>query len=231
MPVHLMIQRLVLWTLVFCSAPVSLAQDSSAPDRSDTSKASSGGAFDFFNQMISPQTPAPSTPQSSEQTPDPTAPSAHLLERIPKPAPHPQPLSVPATTPARRATTAIPLPSLPKITLRGLVMSTPDRGTAMLDVDGNSVTISLVPRDQQQRMPIPDVQFAAMRTALDQRATLTQNASGQAEPGKGKTSFEMCLQCSFVADGIVFNLEAFTPEALLLRAVPHDSILLVRKAH
>lgn len=179
----------------------------------------------------------PQQPQAQEEleaTQDPTAPSDRLLNRIPRPVqPQPAQTSLPTTLPKPKAPApaAVSLPALPSITLRGLVMRTPDRGTAMLDVDGNSVTISLLPRDLQQRIPIPEVQFAAMKTALDQRsAFLKASNKTEADVKTRSKSYEMSLQCSFIAGETVFNLEAFTSDALLLRAVPHDSMFIVRKA-
>ena len=178
---------------------------------------------------------------------DPTSPPSKLLDRIPRPDPKPEdapepkptekvkPKSVAKPTHVAKAPAVVPLPALPKITLRGIVVSRQDHGTAMLDVNGESVSISLIPVQQQQRIPIPAIQFASMKTALDQRATLLKKASNNAKAlddlnnvNDAKT-YEMSLECSFVADGIVFNLEAFTSNVILLRAIPHDTVVIVRK--
>jgi hypothetical protein len=117
-----------------------------------------------------------------------------------------------------------PLPQIADVRLRGIVLSATDSGTALLDVGGQQVSIKLKPREQQRRVPIPANQFLAMRPALEQRKRLL---SGRQEAAKTDTH-EMCLQCSFVHDSVVYNLEAFTAETLMLKALPHDELILVR---
>lgn len=159
---------------------------------------------------------------------DPTAPPESLLQMIPKPAAT-NPSEPPTTAPSVRPRVVVAsLPTLPKISLRGIVMSTSQRGRAMLDVDGDSVTISLLPRDQQLRMPIPETQFESMKAALEQRAARRALEKPNAAKPERK-NYEMCLQCSFVSGETVFNVEAFTADAILLRAIPHESLILVRR--
>ena len=111
-----------------------------------------------------------------------------------------------------------------------MALSQRDRGKAILDVDGKSVTISLIPRNKQNRLPIPEVQFSAYRPALSQRAASLAALSGNRNEDDKlwQPKFEMCLDCSFTNEGLVFNLEAFTTDTLLLRALPHDEMIIVR---
>ena len=166
---------------------------------------------------------------------DPTAPPRALLDRIPKPdpVPLPQPLPAAKSTPTRRPVakhpTIVPLPALPKVSLRGIVLSTPDRGTAMLNVNETSINVTLLPREAQHRISIPDDQFSSMKAALEQRAAMKKAASDQENSSSAPKQFEMCLQCSFAVDEVIFNVEAFTRDTVLLRAIPHDSLIIVRK--
>lgn len=170
----------------------------------------------------------PVVDRGNDRPRDPTAPPAGLLDRIPKPVLPIEPATTVKKTSTRKPTAA-PLPKLPKITLRAIVLSTPQRGRAMLDVDGTSVTVSLLQRDQQLRLPIPAAQFAHLKTALDQRAALTA-ADESSTASKTMKTYEMCLQCSFTAEETIFNVEAFTADAILLRAIPHDTVVLVRRS-
>ncbi|MEM6365934.1 MAG: hypothetical protein AAF745_16010 [Planctomycetota bacterium] len=160
---------------------------------------------------------------------DPTEPPDRILERLPPPELQP-PTTLPSQGPtSRRAQPIVQLPQLPQIQLKGIVLGTPDRGRAMLDVDGRPISISLLPLNQQQRLRIPAIQFAAMKPALDQRAASLQALRDDDDPSVDEPPvYEMCLKCSFIADGVVLNLEAFTTDALLLRAIPHNTLLLIR---
>ena len=102
----------------------------------------------------------------------------------------------------------------------------------MLSVDGEPITISLLPRELQQRVPIPKFQFASMKAALNQRdATVKQKTPNDSHGSETPVvSYEMSLQSSFISNGTVFNVEAFTKDALLLRAIPHDTLQLIRAA-
>ncbi|MEM9643479.1 MAG: hypothetical protein AAF989_00685 [Planctomycetota bacterium] len=230
MTIRFVVQRFALsMTLFICHVASSQAQETGPIDQSPPSRQDSPRLLEFLEQMT-PTLPSDAlASEMSGESRDPTAPSPRLLERVPRPAPM-QP-SLPVTETARRQPIAAvtPLPALPKISLRGLVLSTEVSGKAMLDVNGKSVTISLLPRDRQQRVSIPSKQFAAMKPALEQRAALIEAFDQGSETERRDMSYEMCLQCSFISDGVVFNLEGFTRDSLLLRAVPHDSILLVRK--
>ena len=223
------LMRSVLFVAVMLAYPVtSVAQDMEPsikqPPSLESSPEKKLGALD---SLFAPAEDSGASNKSKEPSGDPTAPSAKLLERIP---PEVQPtLSVP-TAPKSKVVAVTPLPAIPQITLRGIVMSKLDRGTAMLDVDGKILSLTLLPTEQQKRIRIPKMQFASLQAALDQRAAATQRIGSRSESDAAEKTYEMCLQCSFVSGGIVFNLEAFTKEVILLRAIPHGTIVMVRKA-
>lgn len=228
-------------SLKYLFVPITLAmmvlampQNASSQEPHDTSDRST--AADFFALMR--QVIAPPNEQNVEQPEfrDPTAPSNRILEYLPQAE-----RSTPKSSDAGRRSTARPaspnrLPALPKITIKGLVLSTPDSGTAMLDVSGKSVSISLLSVADQQRLAIPSIQFAAMKPALEQRKVISQSGDFPASRGsEGRNVlaqppvYEMSLQCSFTVDGVIFNLEAFTADTLLFRVIPHGDLLLVKK--
>lgn len=172
------------------------------------------------------QPPAPDQPR------DPTMPSDRILEQLPRPE---LPSVDNAPTRSNRNASRSPslssgLPALPTIELRGLVMSTPTRGKAMLNVGGRSLSINLVSRDQQTRTPIPATQFAQFQPALKARAAaLADPTQADAVPAPPiDLSFEMSVQSSFFVDGVLFNLESFSEDALVLQALPHKELILVR---
>ncbi|MEM9944245.1 MAG: hypothetical protein AAF939_22005 [Planctomycetota bacterium] len=127
--------------------------------------------------------------------------------------------------------TMTPLPNLPQITLQGIVQSSQETGTAILEVDGKRITILLKPRDQQTRIPVPSSQFLAMRPALEQRAMLNSGSTSTSMVAKQPfrmDEFDMSLESSFVHKGVVYNLEAFGPGTLMLKALPHNELVIVR---
>ena len=171
---------------------------------------------------------------------DPTMPPSHLLDRIPKqemvpsanpPKPPTEVKSTMTRKPVARNQPVVPLPALPQITLRGIVLSTPERGTVMLNVNERTVNIALIPLESQLRSPIPKNQFSSMQAALNQRFAMNKAASSERDDENSKPKqYEMCLQCSFASeDGVIFNVEAFTRDTVLLRAIPHDTLVIVRK--
>ena len=230
MSVRLTFLRMFILCASLCVllSETSQGQQSVSEDKADTSSENPFAIFNELRQMVSPEHSGADALAAPEESRDPTAPTERILDYIPKPPPV-VPLTPKRSVANQRVPAFVPLPTLPKITLRGLVLSEPDRGTATLDVDGRSVSISLLPREKQQRVPIPKTQFAAMKTALDQRAALAKGTADDSGSGGTDPSYEMCLRCSLIAGGVVFNLEAFTPEVLLLRAVPHDELILVRR--
>ncbi len=117
---------------------------------------------------------------------------------------------------------AVALAKLPAIILKGVVLSSPESGTAMLEIDNRQISIPLKPREQQKRVPVPASQFASVQATLAQRTRLADGSPGKAD------GYEMCLQCSFVHNSIIFNLEAFDSETLLLQALPHNQFIIVR---
>lgn len=213
----------------------SQAQDSSSRSESDSLF---GTLFDSLpesstdSELPAVETNDPLASGFGRETRDPTVPPTLLLDRIPAPVPEPipspnlKPNSV--RRPIAKRTTVVSLPALPKITLRGIVLSTANRGMAMLSVNDEPINITLLPRDAQQRIPIPEIQFASMKAALDQLAAIGKTASGLASVGTNPRKYEMCLQCSFASEGVIFNVEGFTSDAVLRRAVPHDSLIIVR---
>lgn len=220
--------RSMLFVAVLLAYPATLVAQDSEPSKAQppSEESSSPKKPGPLESLFAPTKDNGASDESRRQSGDPTAPSAKLLELVP---PSVQPtLPVPTVSKAK-VVSVTPLPTIPKITLRGIVMSKPDRGTAMLDVDGKILSLTLLPAEQQKRIPIPKMQFASLQAALDQRAAMTQRIGSQSETDAVEKNYEMCLQCSFVSDGIVFNLEAFTKEVVLLRAIPHDTIVMVRK--
>ncbi|MEO1528866.1 MAG: hypothetical protein AAFX06_25885 [Planctomycetota bacterium] len=214
------------WVWVSALAVSSIAQGQEFPPFGAESRPESPALQNDRNRPAFP--PPQLGGGASTESRDPTAPPESLLDRIPKPEPPIEPLPRTVKPRQTRQVAAIaPLPELPKIVLRGIVLSTPQRGRAMLNVDGTSIAITLLPRDQQVRMPIPPMQFAHLKAALDRRAAL--NAPDETGVPT-KPNYEMCLQCSFTSEGTVFNVEAFTAEAVVLRAVPHDTLILVRRS-
>ncbi|MDA7980295.1 MAG: hypothetical protein MPJ50_16135 [Pirellulales bacterium] len=145
---------------------------------------------------------------------DPTVPSEEILRRIPQ-------------TPRGLQQQLVALPQLADVRLRGIVLFNADRGRALLEVGGRQISIPLKPREQQQRVPIPASQFLAMRPALEQRALLL-SSDRQVAPKASPDGHDMSLQCSFVHDRVVYNLEAFSADTLMLKALPHDEFILVR---
>ena len=116
---------------------------------------------------------------------------------------------------------------LPKVALKGVFLSSTDRGTAMLRVSETNVSITLLPRDRQQRIPIPATRLALLeQTQPDGSAPNGERRTTGSQ--QRKEPVEMSLESSFFVDGVLFNLEAFTPTTLLLRAVPRDELILVR---
>ncbi len=222
------LMRSLLFAAIILAYPSALvAQDSEPSKEQSRSKASNSpqrpGALD---SLFAPTKDNIDSDKSRRMSGDPTAPSAKLLELSSPPV---QPtLPVPTSSKAK-VVAALPLPAIPQITLRGIVMSKPDHGTAMLEVDGKILSLTLLPSEQQKRISIPKMQFASLQAALDQRAVATQRIGSRSELDAAERSYEMCLQCSFVSGEIVFNLEAFTKEVILLRAIPHDTIVMVRK--
>ena len=102
-------------------------------------------------------------------------------------------------------------------------MSKSDQGTAVLDVSGRRISITLKPREQQKRMPIPASQFANVPLAVEQN-----NKSLSDPKAKRNNGLEICPECSFLSEGVIYNLEAFTKDTLMLRALPHNKLILVR---
>jgi hypothetical protein len=235
-PASRAVARIVL-VIVLCgltATPVPAQQPPAAGDPGSAAENASS-VLESLRRMFSAAEPdtqvePPTEPGETEtrRPPrDPTVPTDRLLQRAPQPQP-----SASSPRGPRSDQAFLPLPSLPDITLRGLVLRTPDRGTAILDVDGKSITISLVPRDQQQRVPVPASQFGAFLPALQQRAAAARTSPDAATPTDptepARQRFEMCLNCSFLSGGVVFNLEAFSRDAVLLKALPHDEVILVR---
>jgi len=215
-----------LFLLVFglASMTVGSAQEPSA-DRS---------ALQAVMEALLSQNNQPPAPESSEpdQPRDPTMPSDRILEQLPRPE-----LPAVDTAPIRgnRNASRSPslssgLPTLPTIKLRGLVMSTPTRGKAMLSVGEQSISINLIPRDQQTRTSVPATQFAQFQPALKARAAalaeFTQADSLPTPPIN--LNFEMSVQSSFFIDGVLYNLESFSDDVLVLQALPHQDFVLVR---
>ncbi|MEM7785714.1 MAG: hypothetical protein AAF623_20375 [Planctomycetota bacterium] len=124
-------------------------------------------------------------------------------------------------------TTMTSLPAIPPITLQAIVQSSASTGTAVLEVDDKRITILLKPRDQQTRIPVPTSQFMAMRSALEQRAMLESESMTARQPFQ-MAQYEMSLESSFVHKGVVYNLEAFGPDTLMLKALPHNELVIVR---
>ncbi|MEL6109029.1 MAG: hypothetical protein AAFU85_23730 [Planctomycetota bacterium] len=170
----------------------------------------------------------PAADRIDETSRDPTKPPAGILDRIPTPVPAVEP--APTTRTPTKPSVIAALPKLPKITLRAIVLSTPEQGRAMLDVDGTSVSVSLLKRERQLRIPIPGVQFAHLKTALDQRAAAAAPKGGSDVAPTAPKTYEMSLRCSFTVEETIFNVEAFAPDAVLLRAIPHETVILVRRA-
>ena len=158
--------------------------------------------------------------QSQPAQTDPTVPSDKVLSRLPA-SPEPQ-----TGQRNRSPLRSLPMPTIPKVTIRGIVLSSASKGTAMLNVGGETVSIDLIPLRQQDRVPIPPEQFAELRPAIEQRMRAVTEQAGDTRP---LPTYEMCLRCSFVAEGVVFNVEDFSTDSLLLRALPHDSLVLVRR--
>ncbi|MEC8556593.1 MAG: hypothetical protein VXZ82_16405 [Planctomycetota bacterium] len=222
------LMRSLLFVAVILVYPATLVAQNSEPTKTQPPSEESSSPIKpgAFESLLVPTKDNEASDNSQRQSGDPTAPSAKLLELVP---PSVQPtLPVPTASKAK-VVSVTPLPTIPKITLRGIVMSKPDRGTAMLDVDGKILSLTLLPPEQQKLIPIPKMQFASLQAALDQRATATQRIGSRSESDAADKTYEMCLQCSFVSGEIVFNLEAFTKEVILLRAIPHDTIVIVRR--
>ncbi len=129
-------------------------------------------------------------------------------------------------TPTRdrpRGAAAVTLPKLPTITIEGLILGESGTGTAMLEVGDRQVSIRLKPLEEQTRTSVPASQFQAMKPALDQLAAM----SGERSP----RDYEVSLECSFVHDGVFYNVESFTSEVLMLKALPHNEVIIVRSGN
>lgn len=221
---------LTIGLLIGTSVPLQ-AQD---PGRDARSMQLDEPVFGGATDETAPKDPSGNrvaNPDSRVQPNDPTSPPERLLQRLPKPAP-PQPVLPAARASAKQGRVVItPFPALPSISLRGLVLRTPDRGVAMLEVDGKPLSIVLAPLDKQMRVVIPDHQFASMKAAIEQRREMAKRKSEIAEEAHSKPRYEMSLTSSFIHKDVVFNLEAFTSDVVLLRALPHDTLVMVRKAN
>lgn len=124
----------------------------------------------------------------------------------------------------------VALPKIPKIVIRALVMKSADAGTALLEVDGRQISIPLIPLDQQKRMPIPKGQFAEWEQPSMEN--LPADSSKQAEIDnleKEKAKLlQFCPDCSFLNESVIFNLESFGKNTIVLNALPHNKLILVR---
>ena len=105
------------------------------------------------------------------------------------------------------------------------MLSERQKGTGLLRVGERNVSISLLPPERQKRVSIPSSQFVAMRPALEERAKLVARSGAK---DTAVLRYEMCPKCSFVNDGVVYNLVGFTSDTLLLQAIPYGEIILVR---
>ncbi len=159
----------------------------------------------------------------STQTGDPTVPSPKIQRLLPRP----EKLQVVQKT---STTKIIPLPKKPDVKLLKVELtSSTKQGKAFLEVDGRSISIELIPRDQQERIPLPPTQFVDYGAALAQRAALVQSRLTQdSGPAFEMKKHELCLKSSIVLDEVVLNLEQFTDNSLVFNVLPHDELILVR---
>lgn len=122
-----------------------------------------------------------------------------------------------------------PLPTLPKITLKAIILSTPDRGTALLDLEEEQILLMLKSEEDRQRVLIPVNQFGDILGAdgMNPKLIPERNTSGE-QKQKQAVGFEISLECSFLHKGVFYNLEAFNADTIMLRALPHNKLVLVR---
>ena len=214
--------------MVFCACGSIVAQETRSDSRNLPTTLSNVLETVRKSLTTSENPTPPSLGGPQDQLRDPTMPTDRILEQVP------QPIETDSQSLQQKVVRTpqfvASLPELPTIKLRGMALSHPDKGKAILDVDGKSVSISLVPRNQQTRMPIPAVQFYDYQPALFQRASNLAAMRRDSNPieNEAMPEFEMCLDCSFTHNGLVFNLEAFTSDTLLFKALPHDEMIIVR---
>lgn len=204
------------------------------------------------------QEPNPATPTQNEIAPDvsdssgdeqkpmrdPTVPNQEILDKLfPKPAQQvaPQVIQTPnvvTSSPAARPIEIVPLPSLPKMKLRGIILSSENEGTALLESGDEKVSVKLNRNKMAKSIMVPERQFYQFQSTLDQIDYLVElrerqiSGNGQAEliPSEIKPrrrEYEIRTD-SFTVDGVYFVVEDFSKETLILRAIPHDTLVLVR---
>ncbi len=185
--------------------------------------------------LIGQQTPPPETnsapKDATESNPDdfaaesdPTTPSQDIARQMQRPVPQ-----VVATTRA----TAAPLPPLPKITLKAIVLSGPETGTAWIEVEDQLKMISLrtKPTEKKQLIEIPAEQYAEFSPALEQLRDLVE---AQKEPtGVEATASKLEQErfdprTAFSVNGIIFTLESFSRHHILLKSTLHQKLLLLK---
>lgn len=130
--------------------------------------------------------------------------------------------------PAKPLPASRSLPKLPKLAIKAMVMSKSDLGTVLLNIDGRLISIPLKPIALQNRLPVPASQFFDSSLSLELTQVLAESNPQTAKGPDGVEVYEISPECSFLHDGIVFNLEAFTKDTIVLRALPHNKLILVR---
>lgn len=155
---------------------------------------------------------------------DPTTAPQDIARQMQRPVPQ-----VAATT----RTVAAPLPPLPKITLKAIVLSGPETGTAWIEVDDQLKMVSLrtKPQEKNQLAIIPMEQYAEFSPALEQLRELVEaqqeNSGVEASDSKiGVERFDP--QTAFSVNGVIFTLESFSRHHILLRSTLHHKLLLLK---
>jgi len=174
---------------------------------------------------VAPQAPGDASGPVDQR--DPMIPSAEILERL---QPRQTELSV-----AQRATAS--LPPLPRFRLAAIVLNDDSTGTAMITLDmGNqavpsrSISLSLNHQPLIAQARFPKRQFWQEQRVLDaiDEEIADRQSDGATEPALADNTEPWVHLDGFELDGVFFIVEEFTDKAILLRAHPHDKLLLVR---
>ncbi len=211
-------------------AQLSTFDQPQSPPTAEVLPAPSAPAVPPPPPLPSPPAPAPPAPAAAVDQRDPMVPSAEILDLL-----QPRKAELPATTVARGA--VAPLPPLPRFRLTAIVLNDESTGTAMIAIDtGNddaptrSISLSLGRPPRIAQTGFPKRQFWKEQQVLDEiDEAIADHPSGRdAEPAPIRNIEPWVRLDGFENDGVFYSVEEFTDKAILLRAYPHDVLLLVR---
>ena len=199
--------------------------------RSDASVASPDA-----NSVVptAPMPPDALPPEPSAEQRDPMVPSAEILDLL-----QPKKADLPTIT-ANQSTSAT-LPPLPRFRLTAIVLNSDLTGTAMIAIDtgsdqapARSISLALGRQPVVANTAFPKRQFWKEKQVLDaiddeiEKGQKKQGLRTASEPGDEPAIKPWLRLDGFEVEGVFFSVEEYTDKAILLRAYPHDTLLLVR---